>query len=89
VKAAVVADRTRTLSSHPAPAPQGESRTLGRDLERRRLEVRAHRLELVLRALRDRGDEATGERVPPGLEAAIHEFRTELGRVNARRGELL
>ena len=67
-------------------ATQEEARTLGRDLELRRLDVRARRLERVLRALRDRRDDVAKEQVPAALEAAIREFRTELTRVNARRG---
>jgi hypothetical protein len=71
-----------------APVAQVEARTLGRDLELRRLEFQAHRLELVLRALHDRRDKASGERVPAGLEAAIRQFHTELRVVSSRRGEL-
>ncbi|QEC47949.1 hypothetical protein FSW04_10460 [Baekduia soli] len=60
--------------------------TLGSALERRRLEVRAGRMEQVLAALRRRESIYAKEgAVPPPLRAAIRDFGLEL---DAVRGQL-
>lgn len=61
--------------------------TVGRELERRRLEHRARRLELVIAALHDR-ERAVGDdqQVPRGLRRSIADFSSELSQVKRRLG---
>jgi hypothetical protein len=70
----------------PIPA---RSATLATDLECRRLEHRAKRLERVMVALHDRAvARATGGEVPPPLRQAIAGFGVELGAVRRRLEEM-
>ncbi len=62
--------------SRSGSGPQS-ARTIGADLERRRLEHRARRLERVLDVLRRRAD-ALGADAPPGLKAALSDFSADL-----------
>jgi hypothetical protein len=66
----------RAARSRSGPPPEG-ARTIGADLERRRLEHRARRLERVLDVLRRRAD-ALGADAPPGLKAALSDFSADL-----------
>ena len=62
-----------------------DRRTLAEDLERRRLQHRATRLDHVLHALRDRALHRSGDgHVPLPLREAIHGFERELDGVRAR-----
>lgn len=55
----------------------GTSRSLGRRLERDRLEQRAVRVRQVIHALRERADAREGA-APRPLQAAIQDFAREL-----------
>jgi hypothetical protein len=61
--------------------------TVGRDLERHRLEHRARRLRLVIDALRERASASGDGSIPPALHRALADFSTELDHVRARLGE--
>jgi hypothetical protein len=63
---------------------------IGAELERRRLEDRAGRMEQVLAALRERGVYRHAEtgRTPAPLGAAIEDFSAELSRVRSKLAEI-
>jgi len=70
-----------TIASPPRPTAP----TLGRELERHRLEHRAHRIEQVLIALRDRETWRQQQgHVPAPLRQAIRGFEDELAALRAR-----
>lgn len=61
------------------------ARTLGDMLEAQRLTLRARRVERVIVALREREqDRRRNGSVPPPLQAAIRDFRAELGDIDAQ-----
>jgi hypothetical protein len=63
--------------------------TLGRTLERQRLEHRIRRATLVLAALRDRSAlRSTRTGSPSGLADAVRDFSAELSRLDRRPNEL-
>jgi hypothetical protein len=62
--------------------------TVGRDLERRRLEHQARRLRLVVAALRERAGAASASGgVHPALHRALGDFSAELADIRARLDE--
>jgi hypothetical protein len=70
---------------HGPSALRTTRHTIGQELERRRLEHRAQRLEAALRALHVRAaDQGRRGAVPPGLSEAIGDFAAELAAVRAR-----
>ncbi|MEA2305471.1 MAG: hypothetical protein QOH43_2751 [Solirubrobacteraceae bacterium] len=63
--------------------------SLGDMLERRRLEMRIHRIQRVLRALQDRhAIRLRGGKVPPPLGHTIEEFGRELADLRRRLDHL-
>jgi len=63
--------------------------SIGADLERRRLQHRARRIELALAALqRLSGGRARDGRIPPSLGLAISDFAAELAQTQRRLAEL-
>ena len=74
-------------TSGPNAATTAHEATIGGELERMRLESRAQRLELVVRALRERADShAANGAVPAGLRESIADFAQELAGISARLG---
>jgi hypothetical protein len=60
--------------------------SLGSELERDRLERRAARVRLVIRALRERADARYYGATPRPLRAAIEDFGRELAELERRLG---
>jgi hypothetical protein len=75
---------------HPTREQFGHEPTIATHLERDRLAYRAHRMELVLAALRDRAVyRAVADGKPPAaLERAIADFGLELHKLRCRLAEL-
>jgi len=80
---------------HKLPVPDGlairpqrllAEGSLGVELERDRLERRAARVRLVIRALRDRADHRYYGATPRPLGAAIEDFGRELAELERRLG---
>ena len=72
-----------------APAPEAPAITIGSELERDRLAHRINRMELVLRALKDRATlRSEGGDVPAPLREAIRDFSTELHALRGRFAEM-
>lgn len=64
------------------------SATIGAELERQRLQLRARHVRLVLVLLRERAGASTASGRPrPGLEQAIRQFSAELSSIRRRLQE--
>ena len=76
-------------TTQPAPIPQARGTSIGRELERVRLEHRARRMGFAIAALRDLSDaRAKNGAVPPALRQAIAGFSQELSQVRQRIDKL-
>jgi hypothetical protein len=87
-RASLTASRTaaaRPVAARTTTARSTAGRTLGRQLERDRLEQRAMRVRQVIHALRERADARdTAGGAPRPLRAAIEDFGRELAELERR-----
>lgn len=75
----------RTVSTRTSTAGSTRARSLGRQLERDRLEQRAMRVRQVIHALRERAEARdTAGGAPRPLRAAIEDFGRELAELEQR-----
>jgi len=73
------------ISTRPTPIPEAPRASIGRELERVRLEHRERRVGLAIAALRDLCDaRAKNGAAPPALRQAIAGFSQELAQVRQR-----
>jgi len=72
-------------TTRPAPVSRAPGASIGRELERVRLEHRARRMGFAIAALRDLSDaRAQNGAAPPALRQAIAGFSQELAQVRQR-----
>ena len=76
-------------TTRPATVPAARATSIGRELERVRLEHRARRMSFAIAALRDISDaRAKNGPAPPALRQAIAGFSRELSQVRQRIDKL-
>lgn len=76
-------------TTRPATVPVASATSIGRELERVRLEHRARRMGFAIAALRDISDaRAKNGAAPPALRRAIAGFSQELSQVRQRIDQL-